>query len=114
MLPADLTKLYYSIGEVAEMFGVATSVIRYWESEIPYLSPAKNSKGERRYTPKDIHKLESVYILIKERGFTIDGAKKELQSEKSTSREQNQMLKKLVSLKTDILKLKNMLESDEN
>lgn len=113
MLSGELTKLYYSIGEVADMFGVATSVIRYWESEIPNISPAKNSKGERRYTPKDIHKLNEVYHLIKERGFTIEGAKKELQSQRSSSKESNQVVKKLNNLRSEIIKLKQLLDNGD-
>jgi DNA-binding transcriptional MerR regulator len=114
MLSGELTKLYYSIGEVADMLGVATSVIRYWESEIPSICPSKNSKGERRYTPKDIHKLESVFHLIKERGFTIEGAKKELQSQKADDKLQSHILKKLHTLKSEIIKLKEMLDTETN
>lgn len=109
MLKGELTKLYYSIGEVADMFGVAASVIRYWESEITYLHPSKNSKGERRYTPADIKKLQDVYHLIKERGFTIDGAKKELSLQKSQTKNTNQIIKKLEALKSKVEKFKNSL-----
>ena len=74
----DLTKLYYSIGEVAEMFEVSNSLIRYWESEFNVLKPSKNKKGDRRFMVKDIRTLEKIYTLVKERGFTLEGAKKEL------------------------------------
>lgn len=77
----DLTKLYYSIGEVAEMFGVSNSLIRYWESEFNVLKPSKNKKGDRRFMVKDIRTLEKIYTLVKERGFTLDGAKKELKTQ---------------------------------
>lgn len=71
----ELSKLYYTIGEVAKMFDVSTSLLRYWESEFKQISPGKNNKGDRRYTKKDIQNIKRIYILLKEEGFTIDGAK---------------------------------------
>lgn len=76
----NLTKLYYSIGEVADMFEVNTSLIRFWEKEFPQLKPKKNKKGNRLFTVKDIEKLNSIYTLVKEKGFTLDGAKGQLKS----------------------------------
>ena len=67
--------LYYSIGEVADMFKVNTSLLRYWEKEFTMLHPKKNLKGERHYTKKDIEAFRVVYHLVKENGFTINGAK---------------------------------------
>lgn len=71
-----LNKLYYSIGEVAEMFDVNTSLIRFWEKEFTVLKPKKNTKGNRQFTPKDIAAIEKIYVLVKEKGFTLEGAKK--------------------------------------
>ena len=65
-------RLYYSIGEVAEAFGVNTSLIRFWEKEFEILKPKKNAKGNRKFTPQDIKNLELIYHLVKERGFTLD------------------------------------------
>lgn len=76
----NLTKLYYSIGEVANMFEVNTSLIRFWEKEFPQLKPKKNKKGNRLFTVKDIEKLNSIYFLVKEKGFTLDGAKAQLKN----------------------------------
>ena len=70
-----LTKLYYSIGEVAEMFDVSTSLLRYWETEFPQINPGKNRKGDRRSTTRDIQRIKTIYALLKEEGFTIEGAK---------------------------------------
>lgn len=81
----ELTKLYYSIGEVASLFDVSNSLIRYWETEFPALKPQKNRKGDRRYMVKDIRVLERIYTLVKERGFTLDGAKKEMNSKSAAS-----------------------------
>lgn len=80
----ELTKLYYSIGEVADIFGVNASLIRFWEKEFPSISPKKNKKGNRLFTVQDIHKIDAIYILVKEKGFTLEGAKKALKSRKKT------------------------------
>ena len=71
----QLTKLYYSIGEVAEMFEVNTSLIRFWEKEFTILKPKKNKKGNRLFTPKEIMKINMIYELVKEQGYTLEGAK---------------------------------------
>ena len=68
-------KLYYSIGEVAKGFGVITSLIRFWDSEFSILKPKKNAKGNRRFTPDDIKNLKLSYHLVKEQGYTLEGAK---------------------------------------
>lgn len=71
-------KLYHSIGEVAERLGVNTSLIRYWEKEFGTLRPRRNGKGDRLYTMKDIAQLERIHHLVKEKGFTLNGAKEML------------------------------------
>lgn len=78
----ELTKLYYSIGEVSKMFDVSKSLIRFWESEFDLLKPHKNSKGDRRFTQQNIGQFQMIYDLVKERGFTLEGAKKELKHNK--------------------------------
>ncbi|MFN8338988.1 MAG: MerR family transcriptional regulator [Saprospiraceae bacterium] len=105
-----LTKLYYAIGEVADLLQVAPSVIRYWESEFQQIHPAKNSKGERKYTAKDIEMIRHIYHLVKEKGFTIEGAKKELDAEKHDKKEKNQLLSKLQHLKKMAEAMKANLE----
>ena len=74
----NFNKLYYSIGEVAEIFGVNASLIRFWEKEFEIINPKKNAKGNRKFTPKDIEILNQIYDLVKIKGFTLDGAKKAL------------------------------------
>lgn len=102
----ELTKLYYSIGEVADLFDVSNSLIRYWESEFKQLKPQKNRKGDRRFTVKDIRVLEQIYTLVKERGFTLDGAKKEMRSgSKSTSKSDPSHLEVVEKLKSTLSKL---------
>jgi len=77
-----LTKLYYTIGEVAEMFQVNTSLIRFWEKEFNMIQPRKNSKGNRMFTPKDIETFHKIHSLVKLQGYTLEGAKKALKSKK--------------------------------
>ncbi len=75
-------KLYYTIGEVAKMLNISKSVIRYWENEFSFIKPHRNSRGERKFTQEAIGELRIVHHLIKEKGFTISGAKKELEHNK--------------------------------
>lgn len=74
----SIDKLYYSIGEVAEMLGVPVSTVRFWENEFDVLKPIKNKKGNRMFTSTDIKNLKIIYHLLKEEGMTLHGAKKRL------------------------------------
>lgn len=110
--PKNLTKLYYTMGEVSEMFDVNPSLIRYWDKEFKALKLKKNKKGDRRFTVKDIELIAEIYTLVKERGFTIDGAKTELfklinGSHKSSQKNSLLALKhQLEGLKLKLLKLR--------
>jgi DNA-binding transcriptional MerR regulator len=102
----EIEKRYFTIGEVAEQFNVATSLIRFWESEFPILNPKKNRKGNRQFTKQDIEKLNLIYHLVKERGFTLQGAKEmlkknpeELQSKMDTISSLKEVRSFLVDLK---------------
>ena len=75
-------KRYYNIGEVAKAFEVNTSLIRFWEKEFDVLKPKKNAKGNRKFTPEDIKNLQLIFHLVKERGFTLEGAKIHLKEDK--------------------------------
>lgn len=70
--------MYYSIGEVAEMFNVSKSLIRFWETEFDILKPRKSQKGNRLFTKKDIENLRVIYYLVKEKGYTLEGARMKL------------------------------------
>ena len=74
----DLTKVYYSIGEVADMFNVNASLIRFWEKEFDIIKPKKNKKGNRLFTKEDVNNYQKIYFLVKERGYTLKGAKEKL------------------------------------
>jgi DNA-binding transcriptional MerR regulator len=85
----EIEKLYFTIGEVAQMFNVNTSHIRFWSKEFEVIRPATNKKGNRLYTQSDIENFKKIYHLVKEKGFTLKGAKCELKESKS--RQKNQM-----------------------
>lgn len=108
----SLTKLYYSISEVANMFDVSKSLIRYWETEFPTLKPAKSSKGDRRFTKQNIEHIQDIYILVKEKGFTLDGARQELRHNKKAAQGKNELITKLENLKQGMLSLKDRLKTE--
>ena len=105
----DLTKLYYSIGEVADMFEVSASLLRYWESEFKNLKPQKNRKGDRKFTVKDIREIEKIYTLVKEKGYTLLGAQKELKN-KSSFYNKAKAIESLQKLRKKIIKLRIRLD----
>ncbi|MCH8555735.1 MAG: MerR family transcriptional regulator [Schleiferiaceae bacterium] len=105
----DPNKLYYTIGEVAEMFAVNTSLIRFWEKEFDVLQPKKNKKGNRLFTQKDILNLRIIYHLLKERGFTIEGARKKLKDNKEDTANNVEVIDKLNAIKAELAKLKALM-----
>ncbi len=105
----ELTKRYYSIGEVAEIFDVNTSLLRFWEKEFPKLQPKKNRKGNRTYTPKDIEQIHLVFHLVKERGFTIDGARKKLRENRDDVAQEAEVVNRLMTVREKLVKLKQAL-----
>jgi len=100
---------YYGIGEVARAFDVNTSLIRFWEKEFDVLKPKKNAKGNRKFTPQDIKNLQLIYHLVKERGFTLEGAKTHLREEKQKTLSNFDIIQKLERVKTELIKIKNQL-----
>ncbi|MCB0668836.1 MAG: MerR family transcriptional regulator [Saprospiraceae bacterium] len=105
----ELTKLYYTIGEVSDMFGVSKSLIRYWESEFSVLKPHKNSKGDRRFTKQNIEQLDLIYYLVKEKGFTLDGAKKEIRAKKSAILKRRKVVESLEEIRSGLVSLRDQL-----
>lgn len=101
-------KRYYSIGELAKAFEVNPSLIRFWEKEFDILQPKKNAKGNRKFTPEDVKNLSQIYHLVKERGFTLDGAKIHLKTQKGRS-EDFDLIQKLESIKAQLLRIKDQL-----
>ncbi|MFN7116198.1 MAG: MerR family transcriptional regulator [Saprospiraceae bacterium] len=102
----DSLKRYYSISEVADMFGVSKSLIRFWETEFDILKPHKNSKGDRRFTQQNIEQIKEIYHLVKERGFTLSGAKQELKDRHQRDKGKQQVIETLERLKNLLVELK--------
>lgn len=109
----DIQKLYYSISEVAEMFGVSNSLIRFWETEFSVLKPSKNSRGDRRFTRKDIENLKIIYHLVKEKGFTLEGAKREIKLNKDKLNEKQKVVRRLRDLNRFLKELRTELDTLE-
>ena len=102
-------KRYYGIGEVARAFDVNTSLIRFWEKEFDVLQPKKNAKGNRKFTPQDIRNLELIYHLVKERGFTLEGAKTHLKENRHKTLNNYEIIRKLERDKAELIKIKDQL-----
>jgi DNA-binding transcriptional MerR regulator len=108
----ETEKLFYAIGEVAEMFDVNTSLIRFWEKEFDIIKPQKNKKGNRLFTKKDIENFRVIYHLVKDKGYTLQGAKEHLKGSKVSTTEINknaEAIEKLKKLKEALLELKKEL-----
>ncbi|MBN2681421.1 MAG: MerR family transcriptional regulator [Bacteroidales bacterium] len=102
-------KLFYSIGEVANMFGVNQSLIRFWEKEFDIIKPAKNKKGNRLFTPKDIDNFHIIFHLVKERGMTLKGAKAKLKENRDDAENNFEVVKRLKDIKAALLEMEDSL-----
>lgn len=102
-------KRYYSIGELAKAFDVNTSLLRFWEKEFDILKPKKNAKGNRMFTPQDVKNLSLIYHLVKERGFTLDGAKEYLKNKPKESADNFEIIRKLEFIKQALINIKKEL-----
>lgn len=109
MIEPEQKKLYYSIGEVSKMFGVSASLIRFWESEFDILKPRKNRKGNRLFSQKDIDNLKLIYHLVKEKRFTIEGARNKLKGGKEQNMDHMEFIQSLESIKSFLLQIKKEL-----
>ena len=105
----EIEKLYYSIGEVAEIFTVAPSLIRFWESEFDLIKPKKNRKGNRQFTKEDIDNVRTIYHLVKEKGFTLQGAKEMLRNDSQAVKDKMEMLDALRNVKKFLVELREKL-----
>lgn len=104
-----IEKLYYSIGEVADIFEVNVSLIRFWEKEFDILKPKKNKKGNRMFKTKDLDNLKIIYHLVKERGYTLEGAKKKLKENKEDTINNFEIVNRLKDIRQFLVELKQEL-----
>ena len=105
-------KLYYSIGEVAEMFDVNTSLIRFWEKEFDVIKPHKNKKGNRMFTPKDIENFDLIYHLVKEKGMTLKGAQKKLKENRDDTIHDFEVVSKLKEIRGLLIEVRDNIDSE--
>jgi DNA-binding transcriptional MerR regulator len=108
-LELSTEKRYYSIGEVAKAFDVNVSLIRFWDKEFDVLQLKKNAKGNRLFTPEDVKNLQLIYHLVKERGFTLEGAKTHLKEGKKKTLDKFEIISKLVAIKEQLIQMKGEL-----
>jgi len=105
----EITKRYYTMGEVSEVFGVNASQVRFYEKEFEILQPKKNKKGNRLFTAEDVENLKIIFHLVKEKGFTLQGAKEHLKGNKEVVKENQRVIDSLESLKQFLLEVKEQL-----
>ncbi len=103
-------KLYYSIGEVSRLLNISTSKIRFWEKEFETINPKKNKKGNRIFTKKDLDKLKLIQHLLKEKKYTIDGAKKKIRKNPTKTETHQKVIESLKKIKLDLIEIRNNLD----
>ncbi len=103
-------KLYYSIGEVAKLFNVNTSLIRFWEKEFDVIKPHKNKKGNRMFTSRDVDNFHLIFNLVKEQGYTLQGAKEHLSGNFDSSEKNFEITKRLKKVRNFLVELRETLD----
>jgi DNA-binding transcriptional MerR regulator len=106
-----IEKLFYTIGEVAGMFDVNTSLIRFWEKEFDIIKPKRNKKGNRLFTKQDVENFYIIFHLVKERGMTLDGARKKMKENREDTINNFEVIKSLENIKSILLEVKESLEN---
>ncbi|MFW5663516.1 MAG: MerR family transcriptional regulator [bacterium] len=106
----NVARIYYTIGEVAAMFDVNTSLIRFWENEFDLIQPKKNKKGNRLFTQKDVDNFHLIYNLVKERGYTLKGAKDKLRKNPQDSLREYEIVKSLNKIERFLRGIKKHME----
>lgn len=108
----EIEKKYYSIGEVADMFKVATSLIRYWEGEFDIIKPKKDKKGNRRFTTDDIEKIRLIFHLVKEKGYTLQGAQEIIKKDLHQVADKATMVDRLMTIKSFLIEIRDNLNGN--
>ncbi|MBT0810690.1 MerR family transcriptional regulator [Litoribacter ruber] len=109
----EIEKKYYSIGEVATMFKVATSLIRYWEGEFEIIKPKKDKKGNRRFTKDDIEKIRLIYHLVKEKGYTLQGAQDIIKKDLYQVSDKAAMIERLHKIKNFLIEIRDNINEHQ-
>ena len=104
-------KLYYSISEVAAMFDVNESLLRFWEKELPQLNPKKGGRGIRQYRKEDIETVKLIYHLVKERGMTLPGARQRMKDNKETTLRNFEIVDRLKSIREELVGMRDALDT---
>lgn len=104
------SKLYYSMGEIAEKYKVNHSLIRYWEKEFDIIKPKKNKKGNRLFTKKDLEAFDMIFDLVKKKGFTLEGAKQKIKEGRAGKFRNEEMIGKLRQIKAFLIDLEDQLD----
>lgn len=104
-------KLYYSIGEISNITGISASKIRFWEKEFEILNPQKNKKGNRRFTLEDLKKIKLIYHLLKEKKYTISGAKNKLQNNFKEIEKNLELTERLNRIKKELIEIRENLKN---
>lgn len=110
----DIEKKYYSIGEVADKFNVATSLIRYWEGEFDIIKPKKDKKGNRRFTKEDIEKIGLIFHLVKEKGYTLQGAQEIIKKDHYEVSDKAGMVNRLKEIRNFLVEIRDNIHAENN
>lgn len=105
----DNQKIYYSISEVGDLLDVSTSLIRFWEKEFDIIKPKKNKKGNRLFTQKDFDNLKTIFFLVKEKGYTLEGAKRKIKENKEDKTDHLTVIRHLKEIRKFLVELKDQL-----
>ncbi len=105
-------KMYFTIGEVARLFDVNTSLIRFWENEFEIIKPHRNKKGNRFFTRADVDNFHIIYNLVKERGYTLQGAKEKLKNNPQDALNEFELIKTLKNMREFLVKIRESLDKD--
>src|SRR5476651_45825 len=105
----EISKMYYTMGEVSTMFDVNQSLIRFYEKKFAVLQPKTNKKGNRYFTPEDLENLKIIFHLIRDKGYTLNGAKEYLKNNMADSKDNHRVIKSLENLKKFLIEVRDQL-----
>ena len=104
-------KIYYSIGEVAQMFGITESTLRFWEKEFPQLTPKKAGRNVRQYRKEDIETVKLIHHLVKARGMTLPGARQRMKDNREDTLRRFELVERLKAIREELMNMKLALDT---